>query len=155
MNIIAISEVHQITVTKTVINPLYSFNERLRKDVEIKSNRLQEKEAKRNRTSNYRKNFSKMTQKPLSTHIGIQFDVLEEEFGFNSVRNMVEYMRVSKPGVIWNVNSFFNYLLKALQGRREQLANTKPNSEDTYIKELTNTKRDNLKELKRENKLWV
>ena len=150
-----INEVHSMEIKFKVILPQSKYDEELFKKFELKSKALQEREAKLNRKSNYRINFTKMTNKPLSTNINIQFDVLEEEFGFNSVRNMIEYMRVSKPGIIWNVDSFFNYLLKALQGRREQLTNSGASPEDNFINNLTVLKKKDLEDLKRENKLWI
>lgn len=143
MNIVS---TNNIAGTATSFTPTNEFNypysiERLNKILEDTAKKIEKLEE--NKLS-YRLKYIKMTGNPLNRDAIMSFTALEDSFGINAVRNMVEYMRVSKPGNNWSERSFFAYLLKALQNQRAE-ANSEYShtKQDDYITKITNTARRN------------
>ena len=60
-----------------------------------------------------------ITEKSLDTDRRDQFKVLVQQFGDIAVQEAVEYI-LMKNSAPWPVEAFFSYLLKMLQGRRDE-----------------------------------
>ena len=67
----------------------------------------------------YLKLYTLVTEKPLDDNRRDQFKVLVQQFGDIAVQEAVEYI-LMKNSAPWPVEAFFSYLLKMLQGRRDE-----------------------------------
>ena len=98
----------------------------------------QRNEQKFNSARNYRKLFTRLTNKKLSVEIEERFSILADEFSKLAILEVVEYMAIKSTD--WEVTPFFAYLLKALQGnRRQQLQATYENPGDKLVRTLDKT----------------
>lgn len=131
------------------------FDESLAITLERESKARMAQERKQNSARNYRKLFTRLTSKQLSTDMLVRFEVLEETFGKTSVQEVVEYIAIKHPNN-WAVEGFFSYLLKALQGNAKNNSQkfTERSPEDEYIAKLDRYIRRQTRKAMREARSW-
>lgn len=131
-----------------------AFDEALAEKLEQEAIELLRQEQISNSARDYRKLFTKLTNKKIDSNIESMLNAFEQQFGKTLIQETVEYM--ATVNMSWELRSFNAYLIKALQGKHKQNMDqfSDRTSEDISIDQLDNYIAKNTRKQLMEIRQW-